>query len=433
MDGNSILFIIWFISLGIALLVGNIGGGWAEAMFIGVGGFVVGLIAGNIYEAIEDQKLAAQRQYNKEHAYEIARERFLRKDWYTENFYRKPDLFVRGYSSHPRYTYIDYDISDSIERDIKYLHKHLSRAEEQELIIYLHRGNDDYVLKYLDNYAKSCGVSFTEDEKNRLKNILSVSNESRYQSLIKEIKKAKEEEDASSRRKLSQTKKTHIKSEQEEYTDFAKEYSDETFSPSTPARPVVSRVETYSKPKTKGIAEVIARRKVTELVHFTRIENVKSIMSNGFVARDKLSSAPYHAIVNDAERLDGNLDATSFSVSFPNWRYFFLKICENKNAKWAVISVKPAVLLDDKLKSIFFDTNAASSSAHECTFEEMFGASRDNYPEDAQAEIQIFGTVLPKYIRAVYVKDNADKAYLARLGIQSSVQSQYFYKREKDK
>ena len=64
--------------------------------------------------------------------------------------------------------------------------------------------------------------------------------------------------------------------------------------------------------------------KVNYLVHFTPIDNLLSIMNKGICPRSYLSNIR----TTDEYRLDGLLDAISFSISFPNYRMLWKKKIE---------------------------------------------------------------------------------------------------------
>jgi hypothetical protein len=58
-----------------------------------------------------------------------------------------------------------------------------------------------------------------------------------------------------------------------------------------------------------ALEEAIARRQVSELVHFTRIENLASIARHGLMKRNKLEKKGRHFIASDEYRLDDHPNA----------------------------------------------------------------------------------------------------------------------------
>ena len=90
----------------------------------------------------------------------------------------------------------------------------------------------------------------------------------------------------------------------------------------------------------EAMLEVIRRRNITELCHFTRVSNCESIMKHGLYSRAYLeSSNVLSAEYSDEMRLDGHIDAISLSVSFPNYKMFYSKRNENLDVTWCVLSI----------------------------------------------------------------------------------------------
>ena len=66
------------------------------------------------------------------------------------------------------------------------------------------------------------------------------------------------------------------------------------------------------------IAQWLKRRKITKLFHFTHIDNLDSILRNGFQTRQYLDSNLQSYTPSDHDRLDGFLESLSFSIGRPN-------------------------------------------------------------------------------------------------------------------
>ena len=171
----------------------------------------------------------------------------------------------------------------------------------------------------------------------------------------------------------------------------------------------------------EAMLDVIKRRKITELCHFTRVSNLESIMKHGLCSRAYLESGNVlSAEYSDEMRLDGYMSAISLSVSFPNYRMFYRKRRENADAEWCVLSISPEVLVDCCCK--FSWMNAASremrtyleqSDGSSEDFEKLFqdyGIYKrddipikipDNYTTHPQAEVLVFDHIDCKYIQNV--------------------------------
>lgn len=169
-----------------------------------------------------------------------------------------------------------------------------------------------------------------------------------------------------------------------------------------------------------GIRGFITERNIPYLVHFTRIENLQSILENGIVPRAFLAPGFHY---NDEMRLDGFPESSSLSVSFPNWQMFFRCRCldTNRGANWAVLTISPETLVNQPC--LFSPTNAANRRFQDDgqeSFSRRMGLAGlilmfpDDPPgmreirglpekttTDPQAEILVFDRIHPKQIGVV--------------------------------
>ena len=200
------------------------------------------------------------------------------------------------------------------------------------------------------------------------------------------------------------------------------------------------RIDQQSQLKTNQDKEAIAalkkfiqERDIDELIHFTRYENLESILENGIVTRDVLNSLNRDFYVNDSKRLDGHQNSTSVSVTFPNWKMFYKYRMQSDATGWVVISIKPEVLWE--YDCAFCKHNAADSRISKrniddlCnikSFEEMFlddpaGTRLEESlepcdPTDPQAEVLVFNNIPIKHIQEVgfeneYLLEFAESEY----------------------
>ena len=110
------------------------------------------------------------------------------------------------------------------------------------------------------------------------------------------------------------------------------------------------------------IQEIINKRDIRELIHFTRVKNLKSILSNGILPRKELDEKKIEYVFNDEKRLDGWVNASCISVTKIN-PFLIQKFNERynlKNSDWFQIKIKPSILTENEC--IFCDTNAASTT-----------------------------------------------------------------------
>ncbi len=175
------------------------------------------------------------------------------------------------------------------------------------------------------------------------------------------------------------------------------------------------------------IRDFIDERAIKKLVHFTRIENLLSILKNGLIPRCVLEKDGINCIYNDTRRLDERTDCISCSFEFPNYKLFYRFRNLAPEAKWVVVAVSKDILFSPNNKAYFCHTNAAAvmpqinkhddlctAEALETMFKEIFEARRGdlfdrsvlhigkNYTTDPQAEILIRGAIDRKYITSIY-------------------------------
>ena len=75
------------------------------------------------------------------------------------------------------------------------------------------------------------------------------------------------------------------------------------------------------------IQQICDERNIETLVHFTRVENLSSILQNGLLSRKALEileeTRGQQFLFNDRKRKDGHKDAICLSISFPNYQMFY--------------------------------------------------------------------------------------------------------------
>jgi hypothetical protein len=176
-----------------------------------------------------------------------------------------------------------------------------------------------------------------------------------------------------------------------------------------------------------SISELIARRHISHLLHFTCLENLATILEFGLLSRDELDQRRIDYCINDHYRFDGRTDTVSLSVSFPNYRMFYRLQQQNPQRSWVILLINPAVL--SLSNCLYLPGNAASrqhalqQNAHGPeAFERMFAdpALRarnhlpDFYPTNPEAEIMLERHIPTRCIRAIQVSNLADYALIER-------------------
>lgn len=163
----------------------------------------------------------------------------------------------------------------------------------------------------------------------------------------------------------------------------------------------------------------VRRRGVEYILHFTRVENLSSILREGIVPRRALEMTGRRAVLNDHLRLDGCKDASCFSIGHPNYKMFWSLRSQDSDSEWVVIACGAEILW--RMDCAFCVENAAKNTVTAvpigarkgvAAFEAMFAQVvdkptrselrlADNTPTNPQAEVLVFGTVPPDMILGV--------------------------------
>jgi hypothetical protein len=183
-----------------------------------------------------------------------------------------------------------------------------------------------------------------------------------------------------------------------------------------------------------AIKALVAELQIPYLVHFTRSENLPSIMENGLLPRTEFECEGVACEVNDELRLDGRLEAISLSIAFPNSRMLWALRQKHAAVSWAILAVSKSVLWENDCA--FCKHNAADKRISTVPLDElqtvdalagMYGEipGRDRTqqnlktydPTDVQAEILAFGRIPPdRILGAVFQRPAVLDKYKAVIG-----------------
>lgn len=197
----------------------------------------------------------------------------------------------------------------------------------------------------------------------------------------------------------------------------------------------------------REIYQLAERRRIPHLIHFTRVENLPFIISEGLLSNQRVRG--FGRPVVDHDRFDKRPEYVCASISFPNYRMFY-RLAQCNQEKWCILVINVKVLWEESC--LFYPYNAASSdlSRKELlvlqgveAFEKMFqdtvqGRRRDpalpcHYPTSPEAEVLIFNKVSPEdLVRVEFFSTESREAnskLLVENGLNSLVSSQYFNRR----
>ena len=108
------------------------------------------------------------------------------------------------------------------------------------------------------------------------------------------------------------------------------------------------------------ILNILETRKITQLIHFTKRQNVNSILNNGLLSLQELKKRNLEYVYNDPERRDDWNYAISLSITYKNSFLFesFKRRQKLNDSDFVEIKIDPSVIVENEC--IFCDTNAAS-------------------------------------------------------------------------
>ena len=182
------------------------------------------------------------------------------------------------------------------------------------------------------------------------------------------------------------------------------------------------------------IKKICEERGITTLVHFTRVENLNTILRDGLLSRETLEERGQSFYFSDPDRLDEHKEAICLSISFPNSDMFFAKREENEevsHSKWVVLFLDVNVLWE--LDCGFCQENAAANPMSKIPWEDktkpeslegMFAevvpnatkpndrrqsSLASNDPTHLQAEVLVVGQISAQYINTICFHDAGAK------------------------
>ncbi|WP_031566688.1 DarT ssDNA thymidine ADP-ribosyltransferase family protein [Rheinheimera texasensis] len=196
----------------------------------------------------------------------------------------------------------------------------------------------------------------------------------------------------------------------------------------------------YSNLKEKASIKFFSEKTgISNLIHFTKIENIPSIVDIGINSIDFNNEIYKSHFVNDQSRFDYRTNTISVSLSYPNDKMLYKYRKMQPNQQWAVLTLMPDILWE--LECLFCWQNAASSSISRLDKSELYGLKAlrrmfhtDNnfsvtpYPKDSQAEVLVINHIPPRYVKEIFVEKKSD--YLDGVNIPFFVDSFYFNNRD---
>ncbi|WP_312438500.1 DarT ssDNA thymidine ADP-ribosyltransferase family protein [Janthinobacterium sp.] len=191
------------------------------------------------------------------------------------------------------------------------------------------------------------------------------------------------------------------------------------------------------------IQQIVAARNIRYLCHFTRLENLESILNHGLLPTDWLDRNRIVSIRNDQARFDRTTGICA-TVSFPNYKLFWPLRSDNPGTEWVVLRIKAEVLWQKNCA--FCVRNAAhnevtgiplplrqTTEAFRAMFDDFPGVPRaglnipDRYTTNPQAEVLMLEPVELEDIDAIIFDDAALRLKYAAMNLQQQVLHNHVY------
>ena len=175
-----------------------------------------------------------------------------------------------------------------------------------------------------------------------------------------------------------------------------------------------------SQQRKNEIRKICEEIGIETLVHFTHVQNLKSILQYGLIGRSQLQEMSLEFKYNDEVRLEGQREAICLSISFPNYKMFYKYRCADfPGRNWVVLLLKSSILWELNCK--FYIENAASNNARNSNLRgdrtqpsalremlEDYGTIiranlqiPNNFTTHPQAEVLVFDQIHPCFIEKV--------------------------------
>lgn len=165
-----------------------------------------------------------------------------------------------------------------------------------------------------------------------------------------------------------------------------------------------------------SFCEMLLNNNIEYLTHFTNIENLESILTNGIRSVEYMKAHKIEYNNNDEYRFDNQLNLISISLNEINYKMLYKKQMKNKNQinSWVILKLKTS-LLDDKKENVYFcEKNAASTEVNsilrknrkELNTKEAFMNMLNS--NDNQKEILVEEIIESYYIESIVVRNISD-------------------------
>lgn len=106
------------------------------------------------------------------------------------------------------------------------------------------------------------------------------------------------------------------------------------------------------------IQQIVERQDIRFLLHFTQLQNLPNIIQHGILPRELLDKADFDAYAGAKNRLDGDDQSVSLSISAVSQKIFAAKTKGTSETDWVILFLDPSILWTSKCRFNF--CNAAT-------------------------------------------------------------------------
>lgn len=188
----------------------------------------------------------------------------------------------------------------------------------------------------------------------------------------------------------------------------------------------MARKKTYDEKIADHIAAVVEARKIENVLHFTRLENLHGILEHGLRGRSFLEQVDYDVYASDADRLDGEDDAISVSISCYYPKMFGAKRDRSRNKPWVILVFHPSLLWN--YPCLFYRNGVTTNATkyengkryggyaleklfEDCSISDLTGTGfreehslPSGWPTSSDSEVQVKSPIHPDYLLGAWVE-----------------------------
>lgn len=161
----------------------------------------------------------------------------------------------------------------------------------------------------------------------------------------------------------------------------------------------------------REIRTIARERGISQLLHFTLLENLPSIVEHGLLSRAELLRRKLDAYAVDEFRLDGRLEGLSLSIERPNWPMLKSMRARSRGSQWVCLGLYADLLWTHACRFCWQNASSGTMRDHRgwCggpwAFDRMFDGSIEERTERApceptfeDAEVQVLEPIAPTHI-----------------------------------